>query len=88
MPEHTTSSSLSPEYLAEDRGHVLVAIAVLFMVVDSLFVALRFYAQRLNKTPIGLDDVLIPFAWLVQFGICILGIGTQAKSIRPGPFDD
>jgi len=74
MEEGNTTSPHTSEYLAENQGHVLVAFAVLFIIVDSLFVALRFYAQRLNKTPFGLDDLIIPFAWLVQVGLCLLGI--------------
>ncbi|KAF2463872.1 uncharacterized protein BDR25DRAFT_297318 [Lindgomyces ingoldianus] len=65
---------LSPEYLAEDKGYVLVTISALFIVVDCIVVTLRIYAQRLNRMPIGLDDILIPCAWLVHIGLCILGI--------------
>ncbi|KAF2179123.1 hypothetical protein K469DRAFT_674827 [Zopfia rhizophila CBS 207.26] len=74
MAEHPTPPTHSPEYLAEDSGPTLVAIGALFICLDTIFVALRFYARRLNKSPIGLDDLVIPFAWLVNVGLCILGI--------------
>ncbi|KAF1956866.1 hypothetical protein CC80DRAFT_593548 [Byssothecium circinans] len=64
----------TPEYLAEDSGPTLIAISVLFIVLDSIFVALRFYARNLNHSPIGLDDFIVPFGWFNHVGLCILGI--------------
>jgi uncharacterized membrane protein (DUF485 family) len=74
MGEEIASPHISAEYHAENQGHVLVAVAILFIVLDILFVALRSYAQRLNEASIGLDDMIIPFAWLSRIGLCILAI--------------
>jgi len=74
MSAHSNTGPYSPAYLAEDSGKTLVTISILFIVVDTIFVALRFYSQRIARAPIGLDDVLIPFAWFAHIGLCILGI--------------
>jgi hypothetical protein len=67
---------ITPEWLAEDKGPTLIAISVLFMIVDTTIVLLRFWSVRLQKSPgyFSLDDVVIPIAWLFNIGGCIVGI--------------
>jgi hypothetical protein len=80
MAGHANSypKALSPEYLAEDSGQILVAISILFICSDTVFVALRFYARRMIRSSTGLDDFIIPFSWMTHVGLCVLGI---SKSI-------
>lgn len=77
MSAHSNSAHYSTEYLAEDRGRTLISISVLFILLDTIFVALRLYGQRIARAPIGLDDFIIPLAWFTHIGLCILGISER-----------
>lgn len=41
----------------------------------TVFVILRYYARYLTSTSFNIEDVIIPFAWLAEIGLCIVGIG-------------
>jgi hypothetical protein len=75
-----TAHEPTPEYLAEYSGGTLIAISVLFIVLDTILVALRFYARHLIRSPICLDDFIVPFGWLTHVGVCILGISQYSVS--------
>lgn len=64
----------SPEYLSEYIGDRLIHVSAIFIVLESIFVALRSYARTLTISSIGWDDIIIPVAWLANMGLCILGI--------------
>ncbi|KAF2018438.1 hypothetical protein BU24DRAFT_170900 [Aaosphaeria arxii CBS 175.79] len=64
----------SPEFLAETIGPHLIAASCVFIVLSTAFVALRYWARYLTHTKFGIEDVLIPFAWLAEVGLCITGI--------------
>ena len=64
----------SPAYLAEDKGYLVMAIAITFIVVDVIFTLLRFTARRISKVSFGWDDyLLIPslLSNLTTYGLCI-----------------
>jgi hypothetical protein len=96
-PAHSSSVSAysSPErlamsftnyshlYLAEDTGHILIAVSVLFIILDTIFLTLRFYAGILHKTSVGVDDFVISVAWCTHIGLCILGISTSIPPLSP-----
>jgi hypothetical protein len=71
------SHHTSPEFLAEDRGPTIQATACSMIVFCTTFVALRYYSRYLTSTALNIEDVLIPFAWLAEVGLCTVGIGTQ-----------
>ncbi len=68
--------SRSSEYLREYSGDALVAVAVVFIVLDLLFVGLRELARYRTKAAWGWDDYLIFPALIVNIGLCVHGIGT------------
>jgi hypothetical protein len=70
-------------YLAEDTGHILIAVSVLFIILDTIFLALRFYAGKLHKTSVGVDDFVISLAWCTHVGLCILGISRSILPLSP-----
>ncbi|KAF1973490.1 hypothetical protein BU23DRAFT_417780, partial [Bimuria novae-zelandiae CBS 107.79] len=70
----------SPEYLAEDIGPTIVATASLMIIFCILFVGLRYYARYLTSTAFGAEDIIIPFAWLAEVGLCIVGIVMVKKA--------
>ncbi|KAF2017908.1 integral membrane protein [Aaosphaeria arxii CBS 175.79] len=74
MATHASTSHYTPVYVAEDHGQTLIVISAIFIVLDTVFVALRFYGQRISRSPAGLDDFIVPFAWFTHIGLCILGI--------------
>ena len=75
--------SQSPAFLAEDIGPSITATASLMIVFSTVFVGLRFYARFLAHAKFGVEDVITPFAWLGEMGICITGIGASVSSPYP-----
>lgn len=65
----------SPAYLAEDIGPSVTATASLMIIFCTLFVGMRYYARYLSSTSFKIEDVFIPFAWLAEIGLCVVGIG-------------
>lgn len=77
-----STSAYSPEYLSEYRGDSLLGVAALFIVLETVFVALRYYARHQTTSDLGWDDIVIPLAWLTSIGICIVGIGWELLLCR------
>lgn len=67
-------------FLAEDRGPSLIATASVMILLSTLFVALRAYARYLTSTSVNIQDVIIPFAWMAEMGLCINGISKSSAS--------
>lgn len=59
MADRMNIDQLSPEYLAEDIGHELIAVVSVLIVLQVIAVGARFYARRAVKVPLLLDDYLI-----------------------------
>ncbi|KAF2827650.1 hypothetical protein CC86DRAFT_321914 [Ophiobolus disseminans] len=72
MPD-AEASALSA-FLAEDRGPSVLASASVMILLTTIFVGLRYYARYLSSTSFGIQDVIIPFAWLAEIGVCITSI--------------
>lgn len=70
----------SPEYLAQDIGPTLVATSSIFIFLSTVFVILRYYARYLTQTKFGAEDVIMPFAWLAEVGLCVTGIVMVEKA--------
>ena len=64
----TPVPTLTPEYIAEYSGGQLVTVAIAFIPILLLFVALRFYSRYLIKAPHGLDDYLVLVSLVFQIG--------------------
>jgi len=54
---------LSQSYVNEYSGYRLKDIAIIFIALETVFVALRFWSRRLQKASIGWDDILIAPAY-------------------------
>jgi hypothetical protein len=61
-------------FLDEDKGPTIIATASLMIFLSTLFVALRYYARLLTSTSLAVQDLIVPFAWLAEVGLCINGI--------------
>jgi hypothetical protein len=70
-------------FLADDKGASILATASLMIIASTVFVVLRYYARYLSGTPFSVEDILIPFAWLAELGLCINGIRTPPNTLPP-----
>lgn len=70
--EESTSTT---ESLAEDNSGQLVGISVAFAALTTVMLALRFYAKRFQAGGIFADEIFLVLAWIVNLGMCALGIG-------------
>ena len=69
---------LSQSYIEDYCGDKLMTVAIAFIVLDTIFVALRCYSRYLQKASIGWDDILILPAYLSCLGLCITAIREQS----------
>ena len=54
----------------------LVATCAVLIVIDTLFLVLRFFSRCfVKKAPIGWDDLLLFPAFIVNMGLCAVGLG-------------
>ena len=70
MATPTSPNEYPPGYFEQNIGATLVAISAVFIALDIIFVGLRFYSRRLNKTPWGWDDTLMYPALVLNLGTC------------------
>lgn len=68
------ASQLSPEYISEYNGGQLIAVAVAFIPILSIFVSLRVYSRYLSKVHWGLDDYIVLVSFVIQIGASALAI--------------
>lgn len=57
--------------LAADKSAHLVATAIFFMVLCTLFLVLRFVAHRVANSAIFIDDWLVLPAYVLMIALCI-----------------
>lgn len=70
--------------LYEYGGGRVIACAVIFLVICTLTLALRFYAHWLDRRPNRLEDWILLPAWLLLVGLCInVIIGESVPVARP-----
>lgn len=58
----------------ESRAHTLVATLIAFLVLDCIFVALRFWSRRLQWTKFRADDYFVVAALVVIIAYFITAI--------------
>lgn len=71
--------SVSAENLAEDNSAELVGIAISFAALTTILLGLRFYAKRFQAGGIFADEVFLVLAYLVNLGMCAIGISEWAR---------
>lgn len=69
------TAAYSSEYLHEYNGESLRAVAILFIVLVTICVSLRFYARRLGAIRWGLDDTLIIPGTFFCLAVCACSLG-------------
>jgi hypothetical protein len=71
--------TLTEAELNENRGYVLDAISVSFALLTTIVLGLRFYAKRFSAATYGLDDVFLTAAYVVNLGMCAIGLGMSCS---------
>lgn len=56
--------------LNADRGGSVIACASIFIVSCTLFMALRWFSQRVAKRDLFIEDWLMVAAYIVMMGLC------------------
>lgn len=69
----------SPDFLAESIGLQITATASIMIILCTIFVGMRYYARYLTSTPFTVEDVILPFAWLAEVGLYVVGISKQNR---------
>jgi hypothetical protein len=80
-----SSMNTSTEFLAEDRGPSIIATASCMIFLCTTFVMLRYYSRYLTNTAFNIEDLIIPFAWVAEIGLCVVGISRWLHPLHMSP---
>lgn len=75
----------SPEFLAEDRRGQLIGTSITAIVLTTIVLGTRFFAKRFQGGGFFYDDGFLVAAYIVNLGMCALGIGSWETPSSPGP---
>lgn len=78
--KHKPISDYSPEYLHAYNGDSLYAVSILFILLVTLCVTLRFYARRMGNVAWGLDDSLIIPGAIFCLALCTCALSKSSFS--------
>ncbi|KAN0066797.1 hypothetical protein V8E54_015086, partial [Elaphomyces granulatus] len=69
-------SSVEPSAISNQEycGDKLVTISIVFIILNSVFVILRFYARSITKAAYGWDDYLIIASFISNVSLCVVSI--------------
>ena len=82
MSRCAKAATLPPDAIPNDFiGNEFVHTAIAFAVVETCLVALRYYARYIGQAPLGVDDILLPFALLFSYGQQGISIGKEATTV-------
>lgn len=66
---------VSVEELDDYSGNRVIVTSIIFFVLTTVFLGLRFYAKKLMRSQSGWDDLLLVGAYICNTGSCIVVIG-------------
>lgn len=71
------SSSLqdSSSYLAESRQDAVRGVAAIFIVLDTIVIAMRFISKRIGRVKFGWDDAWIACGYVFAMAIIACSLG-------------
>ena len=58
-------------------GYQFQNVAIAFIVLGTVFVALRFFARYRAGTPWSADDIFLPLALIANYGLCGVSLGMK-----------
>jgi hypothetical protein len=65
------SSKFPPGYLEEDKSYQVVAVAISFIVINTIATGLRAWARRIQKGKPMASDYFMPISLIFNIGLCI-----------------
>jgi hypothetical protein len=74
-------SSVEPSAIGNHEdycGNKLVTISIVFIILNCVFVILRFYARSITKNAYGWDDYLIIASFISNISLCAVSISMYA----------
>jgi hypothetical protein len=71
------------EYLHESRQATIYAVTIVFMVLETIAVALRFIAKIVGRLSWGLDDgfITLGYALCMSVAACTIGIEKPVREV-------
>ena len=77
--------AISPEHLNESIAYQLLSVAISFMILDTLFVIVRFVSRRYEPAKLGFNDMFLILGWinclaLAADGLSVCYISAQIQS--------
>lgn len=72
MAADPETTHLIQSYLDEDSSSQLLAAATVSLALPTILLALRLYARVLTAAKRGWDEFLLPLAWILVVGTCIV----------------
>jgi hypothetical protein len=66
----------------KSSGDQLQTAAIVFIAVNTLFVALRCYARHITKAGLGWDDFFLSAGYVSNIGLCITAIRAQSPTFH------
>ncbi|TVY75857.1 hypothetical protein LSUE1_G007077, partial [Lachnellula suecica] len=74
MSSSPAMPQVTQAYLDEYSGNILIGVCAAFVILETVFLALRFYAKSLTQLEWTWEDFLLPLAWVFNIGLCALCI--------------
>jgi len=73
--------TLSAATYNKSSGDKLQTAAIVFIAVNTFFVALRCYARHITKAGLGWDDFFLSAGYVFNIGLCITAICPQSPTL-------
>jgi len=70
MPSHITDPSTLEGGLYADRGGSVISCSIVFIVLCTFCLILRFASHHIGRRPTSLEDWLMIPAWVLMMGLC------------------
>ena len=77
MASTSMPTSFPPGYAEENHSGTLYGVAIAFIIIEILFVSLRYFGRYVTNARIGPDDILMIPATIFVVAAAALCIGTQ-----------
>ena len=81
MPSWSTAQ-VAQDYLDEYSGNVLIGVCSAFIALETIFIALHFYARSLREPEWRWEELLLPVAWVINMALCGLCISVYPQIPR------
>lgn len=67
--------NITPQYLNESITDQLFAVAIAFIILDTVFFGLRIISRRYEPAKLGWNDILLVIGWINCIGQAADGLG-------------